>query len=360
MSVGIGLKPFYFSPDISRWQINARVDDALNSRATRLHQVVRAAQIGEDDHGVLSLSGVSGDATAGQRYGILGWVSEAGVIRNLGRSGAEEGPASIRQALVNIPFPFADQVYDVGDLHLATDTDETDLAMAQTVLGAAVSLLQSQGLFPIVLGGGNDLSHGHYVGLSEFLRRQNPPKRLGVINFDAHWDLRPLEERGISSGTPFFQIARYCRAQSLPFDYLCIGLQRAANTQLLFDIAQKLGALSVFADEFMERNIFDIENTVFGFLRNLDAVYLTVDLDVFHAGSAPGVSAVNPDGVVPGPLFYHFFDRILGTGKVVGFDVAEMSPKNDAADGRTAKLAARLVHRVIENRAGLPVFPTSA
>ena len=45
---------------------------------------------------------------------------------------------------------------------------------------------------------------------------------LGIVNFDAHFDLRPYD-MGNSSGTMFRQMADVCRAEGTPYHYFPIG-----------------------------------------------------------------------------------------------------------------------------------------
>ena len=80
-------------------------------------------------------------------------------------------------------------------------------------------------------------------------------------------------------------------------------------------------------------------------LEPAEAIYLTVCLDVLPASVAPGVSAPGAAGLaleVVEPLLA----AIVGTGRVVVFDIAELSPPLDH-DGSTARVAARLVHRTV-------------
>ena len=53
---------------------------------------------------------------------------------------------------------------------------------------------------------------------------------LGIINIDAHFDLRSYEEQP-SSGTMFRQILEHDENSS----YFVLGIQRYGNTQELFD-----------------------------------------------------------------------------------------------------------------------------
>jgi len=56
-------------------------------------------------------------------------------------------------------------------------------------------------LFPIVLGGSHELAYGHFNGIVNHLKKQTKnSSKVGIINFDAHFDLRPYDNQG-SSGT---------------------------------------------------------------------------------------------------------------------------------------------------------------
>ena len=69
------------------------------------------------------------------------------------------------------------------------------------------------GHFPLVLGGGHEVAFGSWSGLNRHLGGNG---KVGIINLDAHFDLRMKQELA-SSGTPFFQIAEQCAAQGTPF-----------------------------------------------------------------------------------------------------------------------------------------------
>lgn len=161
-------------------------------------------------------------------FAILGFCSDVGIQRNLGRLGAKEGPQALRQALAQLPMHSANKVniHDLGDIVCV----KNDLETAQADLGALINNLLQHHYSPIVLGGGHETAWGHYQGIAAAY----PQINLGIINFDAHFDLRPLlkNDQG-SSGTPFFQIANARKKNHLPFDYFVIGIQEAANTKSL-------------------------------------------------------------------------------------------------------------------------------
>ena len=61
------------------------------------------------------------------------------------------------------------------------------------------------------------------------------------------------------------------------------------------------------------------------FLENQTAIYLSIDMDCFAVGSAPGVSAIQSLGVDP-KLALLLLQHIAASGKLIGFDVVEVSP----------------------------------
>ena len=80
------------------------------------------------------------------------------------------------------------------------------------------------------------------------------------------------------------------------------------------------------------------------FLAGIDALYLTIDLDVLPASVAPGVSAPAALGVELSAV-EEIVEAAKASGKLRLADVAELNPEFDV-DGRTARVAARLVWRL--------------
>ena len=74
-------------------------------------------------------------------------------------------------------------------------------------LGCGRARPSDAGQFPVVLGGGHEVAFGTYLGLARISRSAHPGDRIGILNLDAHFDLRPGPVP--SSGTPFRQIAEH-------------------------------------------------------------------------------------------------------------------------------------------------------
>lgn len=267
---------------------------------------------------------------------LLGFASDEGVRRNQGRLGAVNGPLAIRKALANLAWHRSDPAYDAGDV-LCTDGD---LEGAQARLGHNVCALLDAGHLPIVLGGGHEVAFGSWQGIAAHLGRA-VATRIGIINFDAHFDLRD-PAYAHSSGTPFAQIAEQCTARGWPFAYACLGVSRASNTRALFQRAAELNVLVREDREIRETSLAALSTELQAFIASCDAIYLTIDIDVLPACEAPGVSAPAARGV-PLALLEPLLETVRDSGKLRLADLAELNPEYDI-DARTAKVAARLIH----------------
>ncbi|MGR5175610.1 formimidoylglutamase [Vibrio parahaemolyticus] len=270
---------------------------------------------------------------------LLGFETDEGVRRNKGRSGANAGPDIIRAALSNLAWHQSTKLVDLGN----TATIANDLENSQLATAKMIETALANGPV-VVLGGGHEIAWPSFWGLSNHLKNAQSAPRIGIVNFDAHFDLREyksdLTELKPSSGTPFSQIADHCHAESLPFEYFCIGISATSNTQALFDKAKRLNVQYIQDTELLSTP-FDVQlDKLVAFMERVDYLYLTIDLDVFNAALAPGVSAPAAFGVSL-EHFYPLFTAILQQQKLKLADIAEYNPTFDI-DNRTAKLAARL------------------
>jgi len=271
-------------------------------------------------------------------FAIVGYACDEGVKRNHGRVGAVEGPAHIRAYLGSLANHLSDYVrlYDVGDFLC----DDGSLENVQKEMSSAVCEILNKRAMPVLLGGGHDIAWAHYRGINNYLKGKNNPGKIGVINLDAHFDLRQVEKVG-TSGTPFKQIANHCRDNNMEFHYLCLGVQPLSNITELYQTADALNVSYLNAEDFVYGKLHEVSGLLKDFMKKVNYVYLTIDLDGFASGVAPGVSAPSPFGFNT-DIVIETLKLIVKSGKLISFDVAELNPKYDL-DGRTAKLAAYLI-----------------
>ena len=267
---------------------------------------------------------------------LIGFASDEGVRRNKGRLGAAAGPQAMRAALSNLPVIGEPALFDAGDICC----EEGKLEEAQERLALAVAESIGSKNRPIVLGGGHEVAWGTFQGIA---KSGVDPRRLLVVNFDAHFDLRVAAIA--NSGTPFRQMQEFCTQQSAPFNYRIFGISRFANTQALFDRADQIGARYWLDEELQTQKGLDAALEALDTdLVECDAVYITICLDVLPGGCAPGVSAPAALGV-PLAVIETLIDRILASRRLIAVDIAELNPEMDR-DNLTAKVAARLVARM--------------
>ncbi|WP_375547597.1 formimidoylglutamase [Oceanicaulis alexandrii] len=291
-----------------------RLDPEDGSDAIRLHQLV----------------------TPDAKRAVIGFACDAGVKRNKGRVGAKDGPAALRQALANLAAPQNALAFsDLGDVVVTGDALEAGQDTLANAIADALSLHDRL----VVLGGGHETAFASYQGL----RKRYPDARIGILNLDAHLDLRLPGEAGGSSGTPFAQIRALDPER---FDYLCVGYAEEANTQALFKRAQDWG-VGLVRDHDLISDPLAANRAISELIARNDRVYLTIDIDVLSHCQAPGVSAPAARGV---PLAT--IEQIVGFviakagDRLALADLVELCPAYDQ-DGVTAKTAALLARRLL-------------
>lgn len=269
-------------------------------------------------------------------WGFIGFACHEGVRRNQGRLGANNGPDAIRKALSSFPVSMQEPAifYDFGNIVCK----DQGLEEAQDILGEVVADMLNNHIRPIVLGGGHETAWGNYLGI----RAAYPNKDLGIVNFDSHFDLRPLSKEGLgNSGTSFLQMYEDRKSTNQNFNYYCLGVQSTANTESLFEKSNELNVSMLLADEFHEAGTEASVELCDEIISSKDYIYLSICLDVFAAPFAPGVSAIQPLGLLP----WHVIPairRLAASQKVVSLDICELCPPFDK-DEMTAKLAASLI-----------------
>lgn len=149
----------------------------------------------------------AGAAASRSTVAVLGFPHDEGCRRNGGRPGARDGPAVVRGfmskmgTVLNPEFTAdlstLDHV-DIGDVGAGMAGDQ--LEHAHQLLREHVAALLRSGphVIPFVVGGSNDQSFPNACGLMDAVGPS-----IGVVNIDAHLDVRPLKQGKVHSGSPF-------------------------------------------------------------------------------------------------------------------------------------------------------------
>ena len=271
----------YQPTDPKTWA--GRIDSRSDFDQFRFHQVVQC----------LDLKNIR----AKKQPVLLGFASDIGVNRNGGRVGASKGPDHFRKSISSLCWH----------------------------------------------GGGHETAFGHFSGISSFLKQNKPDAKLGILNIDAHFDLRP--HNGIPhSGSPFLQAHEHAEQIDLDLKYFVYGINQDNNTKSLFNKADELGAQFCLNTE-----VFNNENKSLNkaqkFIKEREFIYLTICLDVFEVAIAPGVSAPAWNGLKLNDAL-NLIKVVKDSGKLISADICELNPEFDQ-HGQTAKTAGSLFSKLI-------------
>ncbi|MCC6427482.1 MAG: formimidoylglutamase [Phycisphaerales bacterium] len=245
---------------------------------------------------------------------------DTGVRLNGGRPGAAEGPGAFRAALAKYGVAEPDGagfpvVFDAGDVEPAHGHDEAALHKTHRRVTEAVGAVLELGLFPVGIGGGHDLTFPFVRAVAN-----RNPGMLGLY-FDPHLDVRET----VGSGMPFRRLVEECGVSSLDN----FGFNPMVNAKEHVEWFRSHGGR-------INRTFEPLKTQ----LASPGPMFASFDLDVLDASQAPGVSAMNPVGIMvqQAQMVAYACGRAPG---VRCFDIMELCPPHDE-QGRTARAAAHL------------------
>lgn len=255
----------------------------------------------------------------------------------IGRPGARTGPAALRDALAGTKTHHLDagpvsSVADVGNVAVPTGED---VRTVQAAVREVAERIHRTDALAVFLGGDNSLSFPNVAPLLD------SRDSVGVLSFDAHFDCREVRDQP-SSGTPYRQL------HDAGLDaFAVVGARHFENSTAYARYVREVDAEIVTAEEVGDDPVAAVDRALDS-MADVDALYVSVDLDVLDATAAPGVSAPTPGGVTTRELF-RMVRLAAADERVAGFEVVECAPPLDDAD-RTATAGARAVAHFLGGR----------
>jgi formiminoglutamase len=273
---------------------------------------------------------------------LTGWDGEetidAGLIgvpysgASISASGAAGGPEAVRLAFrFNTTYsPDFDtdiqrlRVRDLGDVsgHL------TDVGAAQGKIEEAVgaALARAPRFVPVIVGGDHSITAPSVRGFCA----ANPGKRVGVINFDAHYDVRNFEH-GPHNGTPFRAILE----GGLPVagqNLVEVGIHGFMGSSRYHQWTQEQGMTIISARQVERRGMDACVAEALAIAGDgTDLIYVSVDIDCLAFPWATGTSASTAEGLSA----WQLLEGVFACGqdaKVAALDVVEIDPSRDVKD----------------------------
>ena len=272
-----------------------------------------------------------------------------------GRPGARFGPRAIREAslhnragydvspentrvdvdtevgtqLKNLPM-----IADIGDFNIYPN----DLMKTTESVKEGVYEVVKRGGFSVVMGGDHYVAYPSFEGFAKGIAERTEGARLGYIHIDAHSDFQD----GNSLGGRYHHGTMVRRVSENPIisykNLSWVGLNSALTTdQHRLKRAHSLKMLT--ARSVRERGIVEVMKEAMDVAADgVDAVYVSIDIDVIDAHESPGTGAPEFGGITV-PEFFEAME-ILSNYKAMGaIDLCEVSPEWDSS-AQTVKIAA--------------------
>lgn len=262
-------------------------------------------------------------------------VSLVGVplSRSITPGQCELAPGAVRQSLLY----FSDSMLSGRSLQECTISDEGDLLIEPDQLELAAERLPEfcrarLSRRWIFLGGDNSVTRPgvHSLGV--------PLSRIGVITFDAHYDLRHTDA-GLNNGNPI----RALLNDGLPGEQIVqIGLQEFANSFSYEQVGAEHGLTAIPASTLKDFGAFENAwSRALQKLAHVEAIYVDFDLDVCDRSMVPACPGARPGGI-PAAWLRHTVRWAGQEPRVAAIDLVEMDPTKDV-NQLTSHLAAACV-----------------
>jgi formiminoglutamase len=252
-------------------------------------------------------------------------------------SQAAEAPKTIRACLSGFTTFSGQKDTDYKDMRILdfgdVMTHPTDTEESIDRLFISVKEMLDQGSCDryILLGGDHGVS---YPSIKAFQKKFGT---VGVIQWDAHHDVRNLEDGGRTNGTPFRSLIE---GGFVKGDHLVqVGIRDFANAKRYHDYTKEKGIKVYNMTDVESEGITKIVKREIERLSNqVDIIYLSVDMDAVDQAFAPGCPAIGPGGLTSRELLASIA-AAASHEKVIAMDIVEIDPSKDFRDV-TSRLAA--------------------
>jgi agmatinase len=277
--------------------------------------------------------------------GIVGAPFDTAAVA--GARGSREGPNGIRDKMpywtcynpeIDVNFSSGIDIVDFGNVKLT----QTDVTEAHNQLEVVTTELNENGVTPITLGGDHSLTYPTVKGLMNSIDGD-----IGVINIDAHHDVRHSHGGELSSGTPFRRLLEDDSGKLSHENFVELGLSGWHNSEYYVDWVRNNGSEVITArDIHFDGPREAAERALDSATDGTEAVYLSVDIDVLEPGDAPGTSVPSPGGLRTHEL-QELVYQIGRHDNTSAMDLMEVAPPIESYDRTTTLVASAVVCQFI-------------
>lgn len=284
------------------------------------------------------------ESGAKSKYGLVGLPLSK---TSISHSAASFAPGSIREALQSYTVysgekrgNLTEDILDFGDVYLSpTNLIENQ----QTLYEALIDVFQTEAAdHYFLLGGDHSVS---YSAIKAYTEVFGP---VGVLQFDAHHDLRNTKDGGPTNGTPF---RRLLTDGILKGDQLVqIGIRDFTNARNYDNYAKEEGVTVYTMGDLLQSGISSILQKELDRLKGkVSRIYVSLDMDVLDQAYAPGCPAIGPGGMSSRELLEGI--ALLSKDPYVkAMDIVEIDPTIDFRN-MTSRLAAYTMLEFMKGKA---------
>lgn len=270
---------------------------------------------------------------------ILGIPFDGGTSQE---AGAAEAPAKIREfGEVYMPCATDDWhlldtqplVYDFGDVDMSGTWEESFARVEEESLS-----MMKYGKFNLFIGG----DHSVTIPLHRAFKRAHAgDMKIGIIHFDAHFDLCDCYDGHIWSHANTEKRALDDIID--PEDLLFLGI-RAAEPEEVEIVKREKDITVISATDVDEMGWKECAQVIYNKFRDYDNIYFTLDIDVLDPAFAPGTGTPVSGGINSRELI-NLVRFMLNKQPIMDMDIVEVAPPLDAND-ITSWAALRVIEEV--------------
>lgn len=257
--------------------------------------------------------------------------------------GAAKGPETMRNLSIDMADVSEDWIpikkgilYDVGDLPVSLNWER----YFERVEAEALSLMKTD-KFCLFLGGDHSVTIPLHRAFGAYQKSLSPDRKIGVIHFDAHFDL--CNEYDGHKWSHACTEARSLETVISGEDLFFVGV-RVAEPDELEALEKHPGITVVRAMDVYDNGVDDVIRNMKKKFQDYDAIYLTIDIDVLDPAFAPGTGTPSSGGLTSIQLI-RLFKSMLRELPIKAMDIVEVAPDLDV-NHITSWAALRLIQEV--------------
>jgi agmatinase len=258
---------------------------------------------------------------------VVPFPYEGGVSYGLGTATAPQAVLEASRQVELYDEVLDAELYVKGIGTLDTPPISDDPQQMDTLIHDITDELYKRSKFPVILGGDHSITSGAVRAAAEH------HSRLGVIQLDAHADLRESYENN-----PYSHACVMARVLEITSDILQIGIRSMSAEEAR---RVKRDDLTMVTMAKWRKGDFDFQAALKGLPHK---VYLTIDVDVFDWSVIASTGTPEPGGLLWDEMI-QLLSTIFSQKEVVACDVVELAYRE--SDLNSPFAVAKLIYKLI-------------